>query len=105
MPGDRQPRDIFALRPQRSGGQLLAAECPDLARCLDAANPPRLWIIRFQGQADHVVNFMKFIAEEVREIMSDLGFRTIQEMVRLRSGLRVQTRSVASNLTSEPERG
>jgi len=36
---------------------------------------------RFSGQADFVVNFMEFIAEEVREIMALLGFRTIDEMV------------------------
>ncbi|APW60141.1 glutamate synthase large subunit [Paludisphaera borealis] len=36
---------------------------------------------KFQGQADHVVNFFKFIAEEVRELMAQLGFRTIDEMV------------------------
>ena len=36
---------------------------------------------RFAGDADHVVNFFKFIVQELREIMADLGFRTINEMV------------------------
>jgi glutamate synthase (ferredoxin) len=36
---------------------------------------------RFTGDPAHVVNFMKFIAQEVREIMAQLGFRTINEMV------------------------
>ncbi|MEJ7913485.1 MAG: glutamate synthase-related protein, partial [Chitinophagaceae bacterium] len=36
---------------------------------------------RFTGDADHVVNFFKFITEELREIMADLGYRTINEMV------------------------
>jgi glutamate synthase (ferredoxin) len=36
---------------------------------------------KFTGQADHVVNFFHFIAEEVRELMAQLGFRTLQEMV------------------------
>jgi glutamate synthase (ferredoxin) len=36
---------------------------------------------RFTGDASHVVNFMRFIATEVREIMAQLGFRTIEEMV------------------------
>ena len=35
----------------------------------------------FQGDPEHTVNFMKFIAQEVREIMAELGFRTINEMV------------------------
>jgi glutamate synthase (NADPH) large chain len=36
---------------------------------------------RFNGNADHVVNFFKFLTEELREIMADLGFKTINEMV------------------------
>ncbi len=36
---------------------------------------------KFAGKAEHVVNFFKFIAEELREIMAMLGFRTIDEMV------------------------
>ncbi|MGB8355146.1 MAG: glutamate synthase large subunit [Chthoniobacteraceae bacterium] len=35
----------------------------------------------FTGDPDHTVNFMKFIAQEVRELMAELGFRTINEMV------------------------
>lgn len=36
---------------------------------------------RFNGDAEHVVNFFKFITQELREIMAELGFRTINEMV------------------------
>src|SRR5947209_5662775 len=36
---------------------------------------------RFNGDADHVVNFFRFIVQELREIMAELGFRTINEMV------------------------
>ncbi|MFN8622338.1 MAG: glutamate synthase-related protein, partial [Chloroflexota bacterium] len=36
---------------------------------------------RYAGDPDHAVNFMRFIAQEVREYMSLLGFRTIEEMV------------------------
>jgi glutamate synthase (ferredoxin) len=35
----------------------------------------------FSGQAEHIVNFFRFIAEEVREYMAALGFRTVDEMV------------------------
>ena len=35
----------------------------------------------FTGDPAHTVNFMRFIAQEVREIMAELGFRTINEMV------------------------
>ncbi|WP_186580041.1 glutamate synthase large subunit [Aquibacillus kalidii] len=36
---------------------------------------------KFAGSPDHVVNFMTFIAKEVRELMAELGFRTIDEMI------------------------
>ena len=36
---------------------------------------------KFAGKAEHVVNFFRFIAEEVRELMAELGFRTIDEMI------------------------
>jgi glutamate synthase (NADPH/NADH) large chain len=36
---------------------------------------------KFAGAADHVVNFMRFIAQEVRELMAQLGFRTVNEMI------------------------
>ncbi len=36
---------------------------------------------RFTGNPDHVVNFFRFMTEELREIMADLGFKTINEMV------------------------
>jgi glutamate synthase (NADPH/NADH) large chain len=36
---------------------------------------------RFTGNADHVVNFFRFMVQELREIMAELGFRTINEMV------------------------
>ena len=36
---------------------------------------------RFTGQADHVVNFFLFIAEQVRELLAELGFRSLEEAV------------------------
>jgi glutamate synthase (ferredoxin) len=36
---------------------------------------------KFLGRPEHVVNFMRFIAQEVRELMAALGFRTVEEMV------------------------
>jgi glutamate synthase (NADPH/NADH) large chain len=36
---------------------------------------------RFTGAAEHVVNFFHFVVQELREIMAELGFRTINEMV------------------------
>ncbi|WP_343486803.1 glutamate synthase large subunit [Allomuricauda sp. d1] len=36
---------------------------------------------KFKGKPEHVVNYMYFVAQELREIMAKLGFRTVDEMV------------------------
>ena len=36
---------------------------------------------KFTGDPAHVVNFMEFVAEEVRELMAELGFRSMNEMI------------------------
>ncbi|UVI31598.1 glutamate synthase large subunit [Paenibacillus spongiae] len=36
---------------------------------------------KFMGDPSHMVNYMLFVAQELREIMAELGFRTIREMV------------------------
>ena len=36
---------------------------------------------RFEGKAEHVVNYFRFVAEEVRELMSRLGFRSLDELI------------------------
>jgi glutamate synthase (NADPH/NADH) large chain len=36
---------------------------------------------RFTGQPEHVINYFFFVAEELRQIMAQLGFRTMTEMV------------------------
>ena len=45
----------------------------------------------FTGDPDHVVNFMQFIAEDVREIMAQLGVRTFDELVGHTDWLEVQS--------------
>src|SRR6187399_1448111 len=36
---------------------------------------------KFEGKPEHVVHFMMFVAEELREIMAELGFRTVDDMI------------------------
>lgn len=36
---------------------------------------------KFKGTPDHVVNYFKFVAEEVREIMAELGFKKFEDMI------------------------
>ncbi len=45
-----------------------------------ATQDPRLRA-KFAGEPEHAVNFMSFIAQEVRELMAQLGFRKLHEMI------------------------
>ncbi len=45
-----------------------------------ATQDPRLRE-KFTGKPEHVVNFMRFIAQDLREHMARLGFRTVEEMI------------------------
>ncbi|OIU68776.1 glutamate synthase large subunit [Rossellomorea aquimaris] len=36
---------------------------------------------KYMGDPEHVANFMRFVAQEARELMAELGFRTINEMI------------------------
>jgi glutamate synthase (ferredoxin) len=71
----------FATAPLVSLGCIMMRVC-HLNTCPVgvATQDPRLRA-RFAGSADNVVNFMKFIAQELREIMAKLGFRKIEDMV------------------------
>lgn len=48
---------------------------------------------KFIGNADHIVNYMTFVAEEIREYMAKLGFRTIEEMVGRTDVLQISERA------------
>jgi len=71
----------FATAPLVASGCIMMRVC-HLNTCPVgvATQDPKLRA-KFAGKPEHVVNFMKFIAEEMREIMAQLGFRTIEEMV------------------------
>jgi len=45
-----------------------------------ATQDPRLRA-KYTGKPEHVVNFMRFVAQQMREIMAQLGFRTVDEMI------------------------
>ncbi|MBA9027461.1 glutamate synthase large subunit [Peribacillus huizhouensis] len=48
---------------------------------------------KFNGNPDHVVNYMRFVAQEVRELMSELGFKTVEEMVGRTDVLQISERA------------
>ena len=71
----------FATAPLVASGCIMMRVC-HLNTCPAgvATQNPRLRE-KFTGKPEHVVNFMRFIAEDLREIMAQLGFRTINEMI------------------------
>ncbi len=51
---------------------------------------------RFKGKPEYVMNFMTFIAMELREIMASLGFRTVDEMVGRSDCLQMKKQQITS---------
>lgn len=55
---------------------------------------------RFRGKPEYVENFMRFIAEELREIMASLGIRTVDELVGRTDLLRMREHMVTRRAAS-----
>ena len=70
-----------------STAPLIAAGCIMMRKChlntcpVGVATQDPLLRKRFVGQPEHVINFFFFVAEEVRELMAAMGYRTFSEMV------------------------
>ncbi len=71
----------FATAPLVASGCIMMRKC-HLNTCPVgiATQDPELRK-NFKGTPEHVINFMYFVAEELREIMASLGFRKIEEMI------------------------
>ena len=71
----------FATAPLIAAGCIMMRKC-HLNTCpVGVATQDPVLRKRFTGTPEHVINFFFFIAEEVRELMAHLGFRTFNEMV------------------------
>lgn len=71
----------FATGPLVSLGCIMMRVCHSNTCPAGVATQNPKLRARFSGKPEYVVNFMRFIAEELREIMAQLGFRTVDEMV------------------------
>jgi glutamate synthase (NADPH) large chain len=80
----------FATAPLVSLGCIMMRAC-HLNTCPVgiATQDPKLRA-KFKGDPEHVENFMNFIAQEVRELMAELGFHSVDEMVGNSECLRVR---------------
>ncbi|WP_374197905.1 glutamate synthase large subunit [Microbacterium sp. cx-59] len=71
----------FATAPLVVSGCIMMRVC-HLDTCpVGVATQNPVLRARFNGKPEFVVNFMEFIAEEVREYLSELGFRTLDEAI------------------------
>ncbi len=71
----------FATAPLVAAGCIMMRKC-HLNTCpVGVATQDPVLRRKFSGQPEHVVNFMFFVAEEVRELMAQLGFRTFEDMI------------------------
>ncbi|MCC6197509.1 MAG: glutamate synthase subunit alpha, partial [Burkholderiales bacterium] len=71
----------FATAPLVVAGCIMMRKC-HLNTCpVGVATQDPVLRRKFTGQPEHVVNYFFFVAEEVRELMAQLGFRTFDEMI------------------------
>jgi glutamate synthase (NADPH/NADH) large chain len=71
----------FATAPLIAAGCIMMRKC-HLNTCpVGVATQDPVLRKRFKGQPEHVINYFFFVAEEVRELMAELGYRTFDEMV------------------------
>jgi glutamate synthase (NADPH/NADH) large chain len=71
----------FATAPLIAAGCIMMRKC-HLNTCpVGVATQDPVLRARFKGQPEHVINFFFFVAEEVRELMAAMGFRTFDQMI------------------------
>jgi glutamate synthase (NADPH/NADH) large chain len=71
----------FATAPLIAAGCIMMRKC-HLNTCpVGVATQDPVLRARFTGEPEHVINYFFFVAEELREIMAEMGFRTMNEMI------------------------
>ncbi|HEY1753445.1 MAG TPA: glutamate synthase large subunit [Caulobacteraceae bacterium] len=71
----------FATAPLIAAGCIMMRKC-HLNTCpVGVATQDPVLRARFTGKPEHVINYFFFVAEELREIMAQMGFRTLSEMI------------------------
>src|SRR5579864_5604926 len=71
----------FATAPLIAAGCIMMRKC-HLNTCpVGVATQDPVLRKRFRGQPEHVINYFFFVAEEVRELMAAMGYRTFDEMI------------------------
>jgi glutamate synthase (NADPH/NADH) large chain len=72
---------VFGTASLVTSGCVMARQCHENTCPVGVATQREDLRRRFPGQPEHVINYMAFMAQELREIMAELGFRTVDEMI------------------------
>jgi glutamate synthase (ferredoxin) len=72
---------IFGTASLVTSGCVMARQCHNNTCPVGVATQREELRERFPGEPDHVINYMLFIARELRGIMAELGFSSVEEMV------------------------
>ncbi len=84
----------FATAPLVTMGCMMMRVCNQDTCPVGIATQNETLRKRFKGKPEYVMNFMLFIAEELREIMARLGFKTVDEMVGRTDCLQVKGKQI-----------
>ncbi|KAL4529823.1 hypothetical protein Ndes2526A_g04578 [Nannochloris sp. 'desiccata'] len=87
----------FATAPLIAMGCIMMRKCHTNTCPVGIATQDPVLRAKFAGQPEHVINFLWLVAEEMRELMATMGFRTINEMVGRADMLEVDPEVIASN--------
>ena len=72
---------VFGTASLVTSGCVMARQCHQNTCPVGVATQDEGLRDRFPGEPQHVINYMTFIAQELREIMAELGFTSVDEMV------------------------
>ena len=72
---------VFGTASLVTSGCVMARQCHENTCPVGVATQDADLRQRFPGEPQHVINYMTFIAQELREIMAELGFVSVEEMV------------------------
>jgi len=72
---------VFGTASLVTAGCVMARQCHENTCPVGVATQREDLRQRFPGQPDHVINYMTFIAQELRELMADLGYTEVEEFI------------------------
>eukprot|EP00250_Pteridium_aquilinum_P019094 c24290_g2_i1 orf=345-6959(+) len=87
----------FSTAPLITLGCIMMRKCHKNTCPVGIATQDPVLREKFAGEPDHVINFFFMVAEEVRELMAEMGFRTVNEMVGRSDMLMVDNEVIKQN--------